>query len=297
MKHLSYQIEKENAGCKLRDLLYKKLHLSTAIITKLKKTSGIYVNHQNKYLDYRVKEGDIITVNLKMDEVNEIIPESLPLQIIYEDDYYLIINKPANMPVHPSRLHQSGTLANAVSYYWKNQGQNKLFRPVNRLDKNTSGLIIIAQSQYSHQLLAKSLEKHELKRVYYALVEGNPVKPTGEIDVPIGRIDTSIIMRSVISSGQRACTHFKVLKTYQDISLMQLQLETGRTHQIRVHMNYIGHPLVGDSLYGGHLGLLSRQALHAGKLSFFHPLLQKNMVFHAPFPKDLRQAILNLKRN
>lgn len=300
--HLSYLVQSPEQNVTVAYILRTRLQLSRSLVTKLKQHSKIKVNGIAVLANYRVQPGDTVTVDLNLPEKNSIAPENLPLEIIYEDADFLVINKPPGMPVHPSRLHQSGTLANAVAYYWQQQDKHTLFRPINRLDKDTSGLILIGQNHFAHQGIAKQLAQKTVLREYTALVEGVITQDRGIIDEPIARKENSLVRvvvpRSrdgVSAKGQRAITHFRVLQRFQTATLVALKLETGRTHQIRVHLSFIGHPVCGDTLYGGSTALLGRQALHAGLLSFWHPRTGKTLTFTCPLPADMQKAIALLE--
>jgi len=275
----------------LRDLLSNKLLLSHSLVTKLKQQSKIKVNGYAAYTNYHINTGDIITIDINLTEENRIIPEPVPLDIIYEDTDFLVVNKPAGMSTHPSRLGGTGTLANAVTYYWQNLGKNSLFRPVNRLDKDTSGMILIGNSQFAHQSIFNQMKGRNIERSYVALVGGEMVKDSGCIDQPIARQSDNSRRRIVSSDGHRAVTHYTVLNKYPGHTLLSLRLETGRTHQIRVHLSFLGTPLCGDTLYGYASPLINRQALHASKLRFIHPRTGKEVTINIPLAPDIQAAV------
>ena len=224
--------------------------------------------------------GDVVCLTLP-DEHNDIIPVCGTLEILYEDAYLLIVNKPPGMPVHPTKTHQEDTLANIVSYYRRERGENYTFRALNRLDKDTSGCVIIAKDRLTYTLVLDSVRK-----TYIAVCEG-VIRADGVIDAPIALAPDSKIKRSVHSSGQRAVTHFCILSATGTHTVLELWLETGRTHQIRCHMSSIGHPLAGDDLYGGSCELISRQALHCRSVSLTHPFTHAQMCIAAPIPEDM----------
>jgi 23S rRNA pseudouridine1911/1915/1917 synthase len=219
------------------------------------------------------------------------VPQPLPLSIVYEDDYLLVVNKPPFMSTIPSREHPTGTLANALLYYYDQQQLPTTIHVVTRLDRDTSGLLLVAKHRHVHHLLSELQKRGQIKRRYEAVCHGQLSQDKGTIDAPIGRKSDSIIEREVREDGQRAVTHFQVIKRMQHYTHVSLQLETGRTHQIRVHMSHIGHPLVGDELYGGSREKLSRQALHSKELSFFHPFVQKEYCFQSDLPEDMKRLI------
>lgn len=275
----------------LRDILSAKLKLSHSLVVRLKHQSKIKVNGYPTHINYRINAGDIITIDTDLTEESKIIPESIPLDIVYEDVDYLVVNKPAGMSTHPSRIGGTGTLANAVTYYWQGLGRNTLFRPINRLDKDTSGLILIGNSQFAHQGIFNQIKGRNIERRYIALVEGEMAKDSGRIDQPITRQDDFGRRRIVRSDGHPAVTHYQVLGNYPGHTLLSLRLETGRTHQIRVHLSYIGHPLCGDLLYGCASPLINRQALHANKLRFTHPRSGEEVILEVPLAADILAAV------
>ena len=230
-----------------------------------------------------VKNGDIITYDIL--RPTDITPEDLPLDIRYEDEWLLIINKPAGQLVHPTTKESSGTVGNALMHYFAAQGEAHAFHPVHRLDRDTSGLLLVAKEpQIQYQLSPKGCKNFQ--REYQAIIPGELTPAAGLIDAPIARALPSIILRKVSPDGQSAHTHYRTVKTNGELSLIELQLETGRTHQIRVHMAHLGHPLLGDDLYGGNMDFIQRQALHAFRLRFKHPMTGENLVITAPPPAD-----------
>ncbi len=230
-----------------------------------------------------VQDGDIISYDIL--RPTDIVPEDLPLDIRYEDEWLLVINKPAGQLVHPTTKESSGTVGNALMYYFAAKGEAHAFHPVHRLDRDTSGLLLIAKEpQIQYQLSPKGCKN--FKREYQAIIEGHLTPPDGLIDAPIARALPSIILRKVSPEGQPARTHYHTIKQGHGLSLIELELETGRTHQIRVHMAHLGHPLLGDDLYGGNMDYIERQALHAFRLSFRHPMTDENLVITAPPPAD-----------
>ena len=230
-----------------------------------------------------VKNGDIITYDIL--RPTDILPEDLPLDIRYEDEWLLIINKPAGQLVHPTTKESSGTVGNALMHYFAVKGEAHAFHPVHRLDRDTSGLLLVAKEpQIQYQLSPKGCKNFQ--REYQAIIQGELTPAAGLIDAPIARALPSIILRKVSPDGQSARTHYRTVKTNGELSLIELQLETGRTHQIRVHMAHLGHPLLGDDLYGGNMDFIQRQALHAFRLSFKHPMTGENLSITAPPPAD-----------
>ena len=211
------------------------------------------------------------------------------LDILYEDDYILIVNKPYSMPVHPVKQHQSDTLANIVAYYAQNSGKEFTFRAINRLDKDTSGIVFIAKDRYTANAV-----KFALNKTYFAVCSGI-INENGTVNAPIALKKDSKMVREVTPDGAESITHYKVLAKGEDCTLVSLVLETGRTHQIRCHMAYLGHPLEGDDLYGGRLDKIQRQALHCGKLDFVHPITKQPITVTAPIPDDMKNISQEIK--
>lgn len=261
-------------------------------IVQLKKTQeGICRNGIWAYVNEKLVTGDLLSLTLIEDKVDtSIMPLYVPLSILYEDEDLIIVDKSANMPVHPSMNHHEGTLANGLMYYFKEKGENFTFRCINRLDRDTSGLTIVAKHLLSGGILSRQVSAHEIKRTYRAICDGY-VENCGIIDAPIARKDDSTIERCVnFEQGEHAITHYKRIAydTEKDVSLVELHLGTGRTHQIRVHMKYIGHPIIGDFLYNPDYRFCNRQALHSASLCFKHPITKKEMHFASPLPEDLK---------
>ena len=272
----------------IKDFLRRHIGFSLTIWRKIKQSGTLSVNNHNVPINHIVYPGDIITVNWQQDCT--IAPTKLPLTICYEDDYIIIIDKPAGMLVHPTTSEHLATLANAVIHYFHAKQLPYNFHPVHRLDRNTSGLVLIAKQPHIQHLLSRNDIKH-IKRQYLALASGIIIPSEGTIDAPIARHPDSIIQRMVHENGQNATTCYKVLKNFGKTSLVELTLLTGRTHQIRVHLSHIGHPLLGDDLYGGSRDLIGRQALHAARLSFPHPVSGTMIDVSSPLPIDLQQLV------
>lgn len=287
-RNFIYHITESENGSTILSYLKSKGY-PHAVIVHLKKTpESILLNEHWEYVNTKIKTGDVLTIKLIETESSENIPPvSAPFSIIYEDDDILVVNKPANMPIHPSLNHYENTLANAVCHYYANQGIPYTFRCVNRLDKNTTGLTIIAKHMLSSAILSQDVAVKNIKREYLAIVKGN-TPDSGTIDAPIGRKDASAIERQIdLENGEHAVTHYRKIETKNGYTLLSLVLETGRTHQIRVHMASIGHPLIGDFLYHPDSKELPRQALHSYKLEFHHPITKEAMVLSAPMPSDM----------
>jgi 23S rRNA pseudouridine1911/1915/1917 synthase len=285
---LSWIIGNAEDGKLVREFL-KAREISKTALTDIKFSGGkILVNSQPVTVRSILKEDDVVEVIFPIEHPSEeMIKEKLPLSIVFEDDYLLIINKQAFMPTIPSREHPRGSLANALLHYYHEQGIGSTIHIVNRLDRDTTGLLIVAKHRYTHHLFSKQQKATLIKRTYEAIVEGELEEDIGTIHAPIGRKDTSIIEREVREDGQEAITQYEVLKRYKGFTHVSLTLQTGRTHQIRVHMSHIGHPLLGDELYGGGKQLINRQALHSRTLTFTHPITAEALSFNAPLPKDM----------
>ena len=292
---LEYEIPSEYDGANITTVLKQHFKISTNLIKDLKKyKEGIQVNGEHKRVVDFVAKGDILKITIRDTASENIVPTDIPLDIVYEDEDVLVINKLPNMPTHPSMGNYENSLANGVMYYYKSKGEERVFRAVNRLDKDTSGLMAVAKNSYIHARLGEEIQKKELKRKYMCIVCGD-VERDGTVDAPIRRADGSVINRIVAPDGQRAVTHYRVVKRYGEYTLLEMELETGRTHQIRVHMAYIGHPLVGDWLYGTeNHNIAKRQMLHSCYLCFTHPITGQIMDFKDEMAEDMRAFIEKL---
>ncbi len=288
---LEYHITKEFANMPIGSFL-KSMGFSRQCIIALKKQEkGILLNNIWAYVNNKLSVGDTLTLTLCEEKASEkIVPVDLPLHILYEDEDILILNKPSDMPIHPSLNNYENTLANAVAYYYGKQNIPFVFRCINRLDRDTTGVTILAKNPFSAGILSEMVKNREIHREYVAIAEGIFQEKEGVVDAPIGRKDGSTIEREInFASGERAVTHYTVLKENKDLncSLIQLWLETGRTHQIRVHMKHLGHALLGDFLYNPDMTHINRQALHSYSLTFHHPITKEPMQFIAPVPDDM----------
>lgn len=284
---LTYIALKEDENKKVGNILRDKLNISSRLLTKLKMNGKILVNRTSVFSSYIVHQNDEITVNIDFEEEDNIIPEEMNLDILYEDDYLLAINKPFGTVVHPSSYHPDKTLANGVKYYLNNK---KKIRAINRLDRDTSGIVLFAKNEYIQELM---ITNTKIEKEYLALAIGKLPKDKDTINAPIARKDGSIMERQVSSNGQIAITHYDVIRYIENknISLVHLKLETGRTHQIRVHLAYIGNSILGDTLYGYKTNLINRQALHAYKTSFIHPITKEKINIEAMLPDDMNNLI------
>ncbi len=290
---LEWQIKKEHDQMSIREYLQEVHSFSRRIISALKFEGGqILVNGLPKTVRYCLTADDLLTIVFPPETKGDYLkPEEIPLDIVYEDDDILIINKEAGMATMPSANHRSGTVANGLLAYYEKKEIPYTIHVVTRLDRDTSGLMLIAKHRYSHSLLAASQSNDKLRREYKALVEGRLETKQGIINAKIARKENSIIERTVSDFGKEAITYYEVEAEYNDHSLVNIVLETGRTHQIRVHFSHIGHPLIGDDLYGHSNEQIKRHALHCEKLSFEHPLSKQWMSFHMPIPNDMKRLI------
>ena len=285
---LTYHISMKDEGCSILDYLKQKGYSRNILIALKKTPEGIQQNGVWAYVTNILHAGDTLVITLSETASSlHIPPICLPLSICYEDEDILVLNKPSDMPIHPSIHNYENTLANGVAWYYQNQNIPFTFRCVNRLDRDTSGLTIIAKNMLSSHLLSQQVKEKSLKREYLAIAKGR-VPDTGTIDAPIAREGDSVISRCVdFTKGEHAVTHFKRLDYKNGLSLVSLHLETGRTHQIRVHMKFIGHPLIGDFLYHPENQQMKRQALHSHRLQFTHPITERPMDFLCPLPADM----------
>ena len=286
-------------GTKIREYLKREMGLSTRLIRSASIDRRIFVDDVPVKMNRVLNDGEVIKIDLAKDESQDIAPEKMDIEIIYEDEDILVVNKKPFMVVHPTKSYQSGTLANGVINYFMESGQNCIVRLVSRLDMNTSGLIIIAKNQFSHGMLSKEMSENKVTKKYLAVVHGILEKEEGTIDLPIYRPEGTDfgIMRVVDERGQRSITHYKVVEKYENASLVECTLETGRTHQIRVHLSNIGHPIYGDSLYGygdDEQELINRQALHAYSLDFKSPRTEEILSLKSELPQDIKDLIRKL---
>lgn len=289
---INYTIAAEDAGLSILTFL-RKSGFSKHILTTMKRADhAILLNGLPAFGRTVLKEHDILRI-LVPEEIGSkesIIPVNIPLNILYEDEDILVLNKPSDMPVHPSAGNYENTLANGVAWYYKQKNESFVYRCINRLDRDTTGVLVLAKNPLSSALLSTQMKQRQIRRTYLALTDGiTPEK--GAISAPIARMDDSVITREVnFEHGETAITHYERLAVSDGYSLVELHLDTGRTHQIRVHMKYIGCPLPGDFLYHPVFDRISRQALHSFQLEFTHPITGKPMRFLAPIPKDFQDA-------
>ncbi|WP_240421423.1 RluA family pseudouridine synthase [Paenibacillus periandrae] len=329
---LTYTVSVEEDGFYLKTILQNRMNVSRKLLSRLKLTEqGILLNGQREYISVRVHTGDVIEVRMEQEESEDILPQELPLDILFEDEHLLIVNKAAGMIVHPTHGHYVNTLANGVVHYWQQQGKSYRFRPIHRLDQETSGTLAVAKNPFVQQQVSEQMKANLVKKEYVALLYGVMGQDEGTVNAPIDRDPEQPHIRIVTESGYPAVTHYKVEQRFEEVTLVRLWLETGRTHQIRVHMQHLGHPLVGDKLYkrqqaeldeqiaadlvetelkdpltGAALDepsisdkhptlVLERHALHAIKLGFNHPATKQWIEFHAPLPFDIETYMAQLQ--
>ena len=289
---LKWKIKSTDVGKSVKEFLKEQMISKTAL-TDIKFHGGkITVNEHEVNVRYPLQINDVLIITFPEEEPSEgLIPERISLDIVYEDEYVLVINKPQGMNTIPSREHPTGSLANSLIGYFQSIKLQATTHIVTRLDRDTSGLVLVAKHRHVHHLLSQQQKSGLIKRMYVAFAEGVFQTNSGSIEEPIGRSDTSIIEREVRRDGQYALTHYRVIQQFPTFTWLELQLATGRTHQIRVHLSYIGHPLLGDDLYGGRVDLMNRQALHCKQLLFKHPFLNETMQFSSELPDDMKKIL------
>lgn len=287
---IEYTVREEEQGRKAIDIMARSMNLSSRMIRKCKQEKLLTVNGENRSVNAIMLCGDVIGVHMEP-ETNIFNPEPIPVEVIYEDEDILVVNKPSGLVVHPTKGHPTGTLGNALAWYAIKMRENYKIRFVNRLDRDTTGLVIIAKNGFAQQYVSEKMQEGAVQKIYLALVHGCPADGEGTVDAPIERMEPEDITRQVHVGGKPCITHYRVLAKLTDAALLELNLETGRTHQIRVHMQHIGNPLFGDPLYGrSEDDGMQRQALHAWKLNFETPR-HGRVCLKAPLPKDMAGCI------
>ena len=302
-----FRVSEESAGMRLDAWLAAEADITRSAAARLIEGGRVKLNGISAPKKYTVRAGDEAELDIPEPEVMEAVAEDIPLDVVYEDEYIIVINKPSGMVVHPAPGNYSGTLVNALLFHCRDSlsGIGGVIRPgiVHRIDKDTSGLLVVAKCDEAHARLSDELKVHGIEREYRALVSGGFRQDSGTVDLPIGRHPVDRKKMAVIQSGahaaREAVTHYEVLERFGDVSYLALRLETGRTHQIRVHMSHTGHPLLGDEVYAGarhrfvarHPDLFDGQALHAVRLSLTHPITGERMVFECPMPKNFERAL------
>ncbi len=301
MANYTYTLTTEDETLYVKEILQRRFSFSSRLRRKLKVTGGIYINGKPVWLNAKGRAGDLLTVEFP-EESSYFEPQDLGVRIVYEDNDILVADKPAGMVVHPTKNFQDGTLANALAWHIKQNGVNWKIRFVNRLDMNTSGLVIVAKNAHAQDFLSHEMEKDRVEKTYIALAHGI-IEGEGTVDAPIDKDPSHVARRCVTPDGYPSVTHYRAVRCFgpregapDGFTLLTLRLETGRTHQIRVHMTHIGHPLVGDDLYDavcgyGETSWMPRQALHAARLSFTHPSTGLTVTAASPLPADMAAAI------
>lgn len=304
MEREIFYVSEEDEGVRLDVFTSDQYeNLSRSYIQKLIKEGLVKVNHQSEKSKYIVKQGDEIEIYIPPARDLEVRPQNIPIDIVYEDDDLIVVNKPQGMVVHPAPGNYEDTLVNALLFHCKGRlsSINGVIRPgiVHRIDKDTSGLLMIAKNNYAHKFLAEQLKEHSITRKYHAIVSGIIKENRATIDAPIGRHPIHRLKMAVVEDGRKAVTHINVLERFKDYSYIEAKLETGRTHQIRVHLSYIKHPLLGDEVYGGKTSKfnLKGQVLHAKLLGFLHPSQKKYMEFEAPLPQNFERVLRTLRND
>lgn len=289
-------VTKDQSGFTIETLLKQELHYSGRKLQKLTRQKGLFLNKKAAFLKKQVKENDVLRILLSADADYGVLPEEGALTICYEDDNLFVLNKPPFQLVHPTGWTTAGTLANHLAWHLQKRGVTITMRPVHRLDRDTSGCILFAKNDQSQFILEQQLKSGRLKRTYTALVHGVVQPASGTIDAPIGEHPDHPNRRWVVTQGERAITHYKTIETLSNASLLEVILETGRTHQIRVHLAHLGHPVIGDTMYGLSSPLINRQALHAGAIIFQKPGDEQTITVTAPLPDDFLQALARCRQ-
>ncbi len=277
-------------GLTIQKLLQEVWQAPKGLLHQWRMDKGVKLQNESVPWNTEFQEGQKLQLHLFRHEEYGVEPEFLSIEPIFEDEHLLIVNKPFAMDTHPNQPGQGGTLANGVAFHWQVHGLSTKVRHIHRLDRDTTGGVVFAKHALSGAILDRMLAAREIKRTYHAFVQGLPKQKKGTIHEPIGRDRHHPTRRRVSDRGDHAITHYKVIETFpkHDLSLLELQLETGRTHQIRVHLSHIGHPIVGDSLYGGQTRRFDRQALHAGRIELVHPFTREALSVDIPWPSDLK---------
>ena len=292
-RNIDYIIDEDSAGLRVEQFLRRKRYSGQNLSEIKRMPKSILVNGVHYYMRQELSTGDHLQVRICETQNSEKIPPTkLPLDIIYEDEDLLVLNKPAGMPIHPSLNNYTNSIANALAYYFQSQGKPFIFRCCNRLDRDTSGLTIVSKHLVSGSILSDMTKYREVHREYLAIARGSVTPSEGTIQAPLGRKEGTIIERTVDwEHGEDAVTHYKVVKEANGHSLVSLRLETGRTHQIRIHMKHLGYPLIGDYLYNPDMEYMTRQALHSHHMEFTHPITGEHMSFTASLPEDMARVM------
>ena len=292
-RNIDYIIDEDSSGLRVEQFLRRKRYSGQNLSEIKRMPKSILVNGVHYYMRQELSTGDYLQVRICETQNSEKIPPTkLPLDIVYEDEDLLVLNKPAGMPIHPSLNNYTNSIANALAYYFQSQGKPFIFRCCNRLDRDTSGLTIVSKHLVSGSILSDMTKYREVHREYLAIARGSVTPSEGTIQAPLGRKEGTIIERTVDwEHGEEAATHYKLVKEANGHSLVSLRLETGRTHQIRIHMKHLGYPLIGDYLYNPDMEYMTRQALHSHHMEFIHPITGEHMSFTAPLPEDMARVM------
>lgn len=299
-KELKYEIKKGEEGKKLRQYLHDIASLSSRLIKDASRNQRVRVNGSVARMNYVVKEGDVITFEVSKEESQNVEPQKMNLDILFEDEDVIVVNKPSGMVVHPTKSYYMDTLANGLLYHFRENGESCIVRLVSRLDMDTSGIILVAKNQYAHMALARDMveKQDQFEKSYISIAHGHLNNQKGTIDLPIYKSPEEPIRRMVDGKGQKSITHYEVMESFKNGDMVKLILETGRTHQIRVHLSHMGNAIYGDSLYCAEddSEYINRQALHATRLVFPHPRSGKSIELQADLPEDIKRLI-NILRN
>lgn len=291
---IDYIIDEAGDGLRIEQYLRRKGYSGQNLAEIKRMPQSVLVNGEHYYMKQELNTGDHLSIHICETKCSEKIPPiQIPLDIVYEDEDIIVINKPAGMPIHPSLNNYTNSMANALAWYYQEQGKPFIFRCCNRLDRDTSGLTVVAKHLVSGNILSDMVRRRDIHREYLAIVRGHVSPEAGTINAPLARKPGTIIERTVDwEQGETAITHYRLVEERNGHSLVSLRLETGRTHQIRIHMKYLGYPLIGDYLYNPDMEYIGRQALHSHRLSFTHPITGKPMEFTAPLPKDMEKVLI-----
>ena len=291
---IDYIIDEADDGLRIEQYLRRKGYSGQNLAEIKRMPKSVLVNGEHYYMKQELNTGYHLSIHICETKCSEKIPPiQIPLDIVYEDEDIIVINKPAGMPIHPSLNNYTNSMANALAWYYQEQGKPFIFRCCNRLDRDTSGLTVVAKHLVSGNILSDMVRRRDIHREYLAIVRGHVSPEAGTINAPLARKPGTIIERTVDwEQGETAITHYRLVEEKNGHSLVSLRLETGRTHQIRIHMKYLGYPLIGDYLYNPDMEYIGRQALHSHRLSFTHPITGEPMEFTAPLPKDMEKVLI-----
>ena len=291
---IDYIIDEAGDGLRIEQYLRRKGYSGQNLAEIKRMPKSVLVNGEHYYMKQKLNTGDHLSIHICETKCSEKIPPvQIPLDIVYEDEDIIVINKQAGMPIHPSLNNYMNSMANALAWYYQEQGKPFIFRCCNRLDRDTSGLTVVAKHLVSGNILSDMVRRRDIHREYLAIVRGHVSPEAGTINAPLARKPGTIIERTVDwEQGETAITHYRLVEERNGHSLISLRLETGRTHQIRIHMKYLGYPLIGDYLYNPDMEYIGRQALHSHRLSFTHPITGKPMEFTAPLQKDMEKVLI-----